>query len=134
MVSEPVAEVMESGNGLLNGLSLPVWSERKCAGQVRPKPGQLLRDQEAPEAEAQLADRLPFARALALLLDASPGSGDVTSRPVAQLTIGIVQPRCFSAEAKVAHRKLSGKRVPQGDLKVANWLPERGGDRGIPAI
>jgi hypothetical protein len=73
----------------------------EAAGEVRPQPRELLGDEEAPESEAQLADRLPVACALALLPHAVTGACDVQARPAAQLPRGIVQPGLRPAESVV---------------------------------
>jgi hypothetical protein len=65
---------------------------REAAGEVRPQPGGLLGDEEAPESEAQLADRVPVACTLARLPHVVAGARDVQTCSAAQLLRGIIQP------------------------------------------
>jgi hypothetical protein len=76
---------------------------REAAGEIRPQSRELLGNEEAPESEAQLADRLPIACALALLPHA--GARDVLTCSAAQFLRGIVQPGARPFESAMARGK-----------------------------
>lgn len=99
MVRETVTEDMQSRERTLDGAELAIGRVGEPAGKVRPQSCELLSDEEAPEPEAQLADRLSVACPLALLSHAVTGTDDVQARSAAQLLGGIVQPGPRPAES-----------------------------------
>lgn len=91
VVRETVAEDVKASKRTLDRSKLAIGCVRETAGEVRPQPGELLGDEEAPESEAQLADRLPVACALALLPHAVAGARDVQTCSAAQRYISIAE-------------------------------------------
>jgi hypothetical protein len=92
------------------------------------------RDQEAPEAEAEFADRLAVARPLALSPHAAAGDGDVGSGAPIQGAVSVIKPRSRELVAAMALREDGAHRVPQRDLQVTERLPEPGAHGGVPCI
>ena len=125
VVGEAVAEYVQARKRALDGRALAVGGVRESAGEIRPEARELLRDEKPPEAEAQLADRLPVACPLALLPHAFTCGCDVDPRSAGQLSGRIIQPGVGPAQPQVARGQPPIERVAQRDLQVADRLPER---------
>src|SRR5262249_7048554 len=134
MVSDPVAQVMEPRNRLLDRLAPAIRGVRKAGCEVGPEAGVSPCDQITPEAEAQLTDRLALTDVLAALTYTQLRLRDPSACASSQFAVRVVQPGGRPAKSAMACAQARAQRVPERDLEMAERRPERRCDSGVPAI
>jgi len=118
VVAEPDAELVQLADGVLDGVQRSLGSVREAAGKVRPQGAAVgLGNQEAPEAERELADDLAVGRGLALAHNPGTRSSNVVASSLGQLSGWVVKPG-------------SGATA----VRVTELLPERAADSAVPRV